>query len=53
MVNSLIKRALEYQQQEQVEKSFEDLKRAENIDPNSSDVFHQRAQVIKIEFKLR
>jgi len=48
IINSLIKRASVYHQQEQVEKSYEDLKRAENIDPNSSEVFHHRAQVIII-----
>lgn len=46
MINSLIKRAAVYHQKDQVEKSFEDLKTAENIDPNSSEVFHHRAQVI-------
>lgn len=47
MINSLIKRALVYHQQDQVEKSIEDLKRAETIDPNSSDIFYHRAEVIK------
>jgi import receptor subunit TOM70 len=46
VVNSLIKRAAVHHQQEQVEKSFEDLKKAENISPNNSEVFHHRAQVI-------
>lgn len=46
MINSLIKRASIYHQEEKVEKSFEDLKLAEKIDPNSSDVFHHRAQVM-------
>lgn len=49
VINSLIKRASVYHQQEQVEKSFEDLKRAENIDPNSSEVFHHRAQIYLLE----
>lgn len=46
MINSLIKRASVYHQQDGVEKSFEDLKKAESIDPNNSEVFHHRAQVI-------
>jgi len=46
VINSLIKRASVYHQQEQVEKSFEDLKQAEKIDPNCSQIFHHRAQVI-------
>lgn len=45
MINSLIKRASVYHQQEQLEKSYEDLKKAEQIDPNSSEVYHHRAQV--------
>jgi mitochondrial import receptor subunit TOM70 len=48
VINSLIKRSSVYHQQEQVEKSFEDLKQAENIDPNCSEVFHHRAQVMII-----
>jgi len=52
VINSLIKRSSVYHQQEQVEKSFEDLKRAESIDPNCSEVFHHRAQVIIIIIKL-
>lgn len=48
MINSLIKRALVYYEQEQVQNSFEDLKRAENIDPNSSVIFYHRAKVIII-----
>jgi len=51
VINSLIKRASVYHQQEQVEKSFEDLKRAETIDPNSSVVFHHRAQVMNCKLK--
>ncbi|XP_050547936.1 mitochondrial import receptor subunit TOM70-like isoform X3 [Daktulosphaira vitifoliae] len=49
IINSLIKRASVYHQQEQVEKSFEDLKRAEQIDPNSSVVYHHRAQIYLLE----
>lgn len=46
MINSLIKRASAYHQQGQVEKSYEDLKLAETIDPYSSVLYHHRAQVI-------
>ncbi|XP_025425976.1 mitochondrial import receptor subunit TOM70 [Sipha flava] len=49
VVNSLIKRAAVHHQQEQVEKSFEDLKKAENISPNNSEVFHHRAQIYLLE----
>lgn len=49
VINSLIKRSSVYHQQEQVEKSFEDLKRAENIDPSCSEVFHHRAQIYLLE----
>ncbi|VVC30119.1 Tetratricopeptide repeat,Tetratricopeptide repeat-containing domain,Tetratricopeptide-like helical [Cinara cedri] len=45
IINSLIKRALIYHQQEEVDKSFEDFNRAEVIDPNSSAVYHHRAQI--------
>lgn len=46
MINSLIKRAAVYHQLEQVDKSFENFKLAEKIDPNSSEIYHHRAQVI-------
>ncbi|XP_050441648.1 mitochondrial import receptor subunit TOM70-like [Adelges cooleyi] len=49
IINSLIKRASVYHQQEQVEKSFEDLKKAEEIDPNSSVVYHHRAQIYLLQ----
>lgn len=48
MINSLIKQAAVYHQLEQVEKSFENFKLAEKIDPNSSEIYHHRAQVIII-----
>lgn len=51
MINSLIKRASVYHQLEQVEKSFENFKLAEKIDPNSSEIYHHRAQVIIIIIK--
>ncbi|VVC38199.1 Tetratricopeptide repeat,Tetratricopeptide repeat-containing domain,Tetratricopeptide-like helical [Cinara cedri] len=49
IINSLIKRASVYHQQEEVEKSFEDFKHAEAIDPNSSVVYHHRAQICLLE----
>ncbi|VVC27137.1 Tetratricopeptide repeat,Tetratricopeptide repeat-containing domain,Tetratricopeptide-like helical [Cinara cedri] len=45
IINSLIKRAIGYHQQEEVDKCFEDFKRAEAIDPNSSVIYHHRAQI--------
>ncbi|VVC26081.1 Tetratricopeptide repeat,Tetratricopeptide repeat 1,Tetratricopeptide repeat-containing [Cinara cedri] len=45
IINSLIKRALGYHQHEEVDKCFEDFNRAEAIDPNSSSVYHHRAQI--------
>jgi len=53
VINSLIKRASVYHQQEQVDKSFEDFKQAEKIDPNCSEIFHHRAQVIILEIHLK
>lgn len=46
MVNSLIKRGSVYYQQKQMEKFIKDFKQAEIINPNSSEIFHHRAQVI-------
>ncbi|VVC26061.1 Tetratricopeptide repeat,Tetratricopeptide repeat-containing domain,Tetratricopeptide-like helical [Cinara cedri] len=45
IINSLIKRASGYHQKGEVVKCFEDFKHAETIGPNSSAVYHHRAQI--------
>lgn len=46
-VNALIKRASMYIQLEASEKSFIDFDNAKNLDPECSDIYHNRGQVEK------
>lgn len=51
-VNALIKKASSLVQSEELEKGFECFSEAEQLDPNNSDIYHQRGQVYILLEKL-